>query len=392
MGIAQTGSGKTAAFALPLLQRLVADPFGVHSLVLTPTRELALQIGEQFVALAAGFSLRCAVLIGGQESGAQAAALVSRPHVVVATPGRLRDQLDAQQASRDALARCAALVLDEADRLLEPSFEADLAAVLSVLPRARQTLLFSATLTPSVCELQRLTRKQALLFAVTQGVSLPVGLSQRFVLMPAKVKEVYLAHLLSPDVRAALGLRKMLVFAATVRDCQLLADMLSLLGTRPAVLHSALRQRDRAAALAAFRGGSADLLVATDVASRGLDIPHVDGVLHADVPASYGDYIHRCGRAARVGRPGTSIALVTQYDVQRVQLIEQHTGSAWEALPLDEATVLKGLKRVMDARRQARLNLGQPGGFDERLLELRRMRRRGQERRAAGLSAASAAD
>ena len=129
MGIAQTGSGKTAAFALPLLQRLVADPFGVHSLVLTPTRELALQIGEQFVALAAGFSLRCAVLIGGQESGAQAAALVSRPHVVVATPGRLRDQLDAQQASRDALARCAALVLDEADRLLEPSFEADKAAM-----------------------------------------------------------------------------------------------------------------------------------------------------------------------------------------------------------------------------------------------------------------------
>ena len=389
MGIAQTGSGKTAAFALPLLQRLAVEPYGVHTLVLTPTRELALQIGEQFVALASGFSLRCSVLIGGQDFSTQAQALVGRPHVVVATPGRLREQLDAHGAAAASLSRLAALVLDEADRLLEATFEGDLAVILAALPRQRQTLLFSATLTPAVCELQRLTRSRALLFAVTQGLSLAPGLEQRFVLVPAKVREVYLAHLLAPETRQALRLRSVLVFVATVRECQLLGDTLALLGARPALLHSAMRQRDRAAALTAFRAGTATLLVATDVASRGLDVPSVDAVIHADVPASPADYIHRCGRTARAGRAGTSIAVVTQYDVQRVQLIEQHTGSTWQALPLDEAAVLKALKRVMDARRQARLNLTQPGGFDERLLELRRMRRRGQDRRAAGLSAAA---
>jgi len=391
IGIAQTGSGKTAAFALPCLQRLSCDPYGVYALVLTPTRELALQIGEQFLALAAGFALRVCVSIGGEDFSRQAASLSRRPHVVVATPGRLREQMEAHQDARAAFGRVAMLVLDEADRLLEPSFEPELAVVLASLPPRRQTLLFSATLTPAVCALQRLTGGATFRFAAQEGLSLPQGLRQQMLLTPAKVKEVYLAHVLGEQQLRASRVRSVLLFASTVRSCQLLADMMRMLGCKPVVLHSAMPQRARAAALHRFRAGAASLLVATDVAARGLDVPAVDLVINADVPATPADYIHRCGRTARAGRAGVALTLVTQYDVQRVSNIEQHTGTQMEPLPLEEAEVLKGLTSVMAARRQAALHLAEPGGFDEKLTELRRNRQAGALRRAAGIAAAAEA-
>jgi len=407
IGLAQTGSGKTAAFALPTLQRLAADPYGVYALVLTPTRELALQIGEQFAALAAGFALRCTVCIGGEDFGRQAAELARRPHIVVATPGRLREQLWAHEAACEALRRAAVLVLDEADRLLEPSFEAELAAVLAVLPQRRQTLLFSATLTPAVAQLQRVGGAGAFRFAVggeegaaAGALRLPASLRQQLLLVPAKVKEVYLAHLLQPERLEAARTRSVLLFAPTVRSCQLLADTLAELGLRPAVLHSAMAQKQRAAALTRFRGGGASLLVATDVASRGLDIPSVDLVLNFDVPSAAEDYVHRCGRTARAGRSGLAITLVTQYDVSRVEALEAAIGVTLEPLTLDEAEVLKGMTRVMVARRTASLKsapprrprarrsharpVSEPGGMGEKLAAIKSTRAAGTARRAAG--------
>ena len=390
IGLAQTGSGKTAAFALPILQQLSTDPYGVFAVCLTPTRELASQIAEQFTALAAGFSLRCLLAIGGEAFGSQAAAIARRPHVVVATPGRLAEQLNAHEAARAALARTAVLVLDEADRLLEPSFEAELAAVLACLPLERQTLLFSATLTPAVAQLQRVQgRKGAYSFAAgSETPELPAGLTQQMLLVPAKVKEVYLAHLLQPDRLAAQRVRSALLFCATVAGCQLLAETLIELGHSPAVLHSAMPQRLRSAALTRFRAAATPLLVATDVASRGLDIPQVDLVLHVDVPAQPDDYIHRCGRTARAGRAGTALSLCTQYDVQRVTALERQTGSKLAPIEVEEAEVLKGLTRVMAARRTAQLRLGEPGGFLERLAETKKSRAAGTARRAAAAAAA----
>jgi ATP-dependent RNA helicase DDX49/DBP8 len=388
IGIAHTGSGKTAAFALPILQRLAADPYGVFAVVMTPTRELAVQIAEHFRALSAGFVLRVACCVGGEESCKQAAALARKPHIVVATPGRLRDQLESHGGARAALARVAVLVLDEADRLLEPSFEPELAALLSALPRQRQTLLFSATLTPAVAALQRLTGAAAFRFAAYQDLTLPITLTQQFLLVPAKVKEVYLAYLLDAARLETEGVRSALIFAGSVRSTQLLAEMLIQLGARPAVLHSAMPQKARAAALQRFRSGNASLLVATDVASRGLDIPTVDLVLNFDVPGAPADYVHRCGRTARAGRGGRSLTFVSQYDVGRITEIEAHTGQKLVPLECAEAEVLRGMTAVLAARRAASMQLAQPGGFDEKLAAQRQQRAAGTARRAAGMAAA----
>lgn len=371
IGVAQTGSGKTAAFALPVLQRLACDPFGVFCLVLTPTRELAVQISEQFVALAAGFPLRVCVAIGGEDMAKQAGGITRRPHVLVATPGRLRDHLEAGLEAAQALARTAVVVLDEADRLLEPSFECELGAILPALPRERQTLLLTATLTPAVAALQRLTGPGALRFGVdgspaAAGVGpLPPSLRQTMLLVPAKVKEVYLVHALQPARLEAAGVHSALLFVSTVRGAQLLADTLRQLGSRPAVLHGGLAQRQRGAALASFRSGASRLLVATDVAARGLDIPSVDLVVNVDVPGSAADYAHRAGRAGRAGRPGTVLSLVTQYDTRRVDAIEAATGQSIALVEADEKEALAGMRKVGEARRAAAMRLAEPGGFDE---------------------------
>ena len=380
IGIAHTGSGKTAAFALPLLQHLAAEPYGVFALVMTPTRELAVQIGEQFRALSAGFTLRVAVCVGGEDAGRQMAALSRKPHVVIATPGRLRDQVENHEGVREALRRVAALVFDEADRLLDASFEPELAALLGVLPPRRQTLLFSATLTPAVAALQRLTGAAAFRFAAYEALSLPPSLRQEMLLVPAKVKEVYLAYLLGAERLEAARVRSALVFAGTVRGTQLLGEMLRELGAAPAVLHSAMAQKARVAALQRFRSGAATLLVATDVASRGLDIPTVDLVLNFDVPSEPSDYVHRCGRTARAGRGGRALTFVTQFDIERVTSIEAHTGQKLEPLEVPERDVLRGMTAVLAARRVATMQLAQPGGFDEKLAAQRKARAAGNAR------------
>ena len=402
VGVAQTGSGKTAAFALPLLQRLAADPYGVHTLVLTPTRELAFQIGDQFVALGAGASVDVAVVVGGLDARAHARALAARPHVVVATPGRLADLIGEHEDVAAAFSRAAALVLDEADRLLAPSFAGELAAIARALPPARQTLLFSATLTPSLVTMRGDVMRGAFTFEVRgerkgeraaarrgaarrcaahprppppqayTGLRTVDNLDEAYALIPAKVKDVYLAHAVAgvgeededggdacarrsrstpppPNPRSAL------VFCDTTRSCARLARTLAELGVRCAALHSGLAQKERLRALESFRARRVPILLATDVASRGLDIPSVDLVINYDVPSAPEDYVHRVGRTARAGRAGRALTLVTQYDVSLVQAIEARIGHQLVDARLDEGEVLKGITRVFKARRAAAL-------------------------------------
>jgi ATP-dependent RNA helicase DDX49/DBP8 len=397
VALAETGSGKTAAFVLPLLQRLAADPYGVHTLALTPTRELATQIAEQCVALGAGMPLGVCLVVGGLDARPQALALAARPHIVVATPGRLAALIAAHADVGAAFSRAAALVLDEADRLLDAGFEADLATIVGALPPARQTFLLSATLTDALVELQSgLLPNDPLAWREEEeeeedegrggcgGGSAPADhdpagppaapppprklktartLTEEYALIPARAKDAYAAHLLDPATLDGRGVRAAIVFVGTVKGAAALGRLVAELGAgaaRSVLLHGKLAQPARTAALAAFRAGRARVLIATDVAARGLDIPAVDLVLNYDLPADPADYVHRVGRAGRAGRPGAALSLVTQYDVGRVHRVEAAVGrqlrlAAWLSGADAEAAVLARLGRVSKARRAAAL-------------------------------------
>ncbi|KAL4421690.1 hypothetical protein ABPG77_010634 [Micractinium sp. CCAP 211/92] len=357
IGVAHTGSGKTAAFALPILQKLAKDPFGVFALVLTPTRELAFQLADQFRALGAGMSLKDCVVVGGLDMQAQARELARRPHVVIATPGRLRALLELDAELARGFARTRFLVLDEADRLLEPSFEGELATVLGALPEERQTLLFSATMTKTLVELQKELLRDAYHFQAYEGLQTAKKLRQEYLFIPAKVKEVYLAFLL--ERLDELKCRSAIIFTGTCKGCHLLSVLLEELGIAAAALHSHKPQRARRAALDRFKGGAVPVLLATDVAARGLDIPTVDLVINYDLPMMARDYVHRVGRTARAGRGGWSLSFVTQYDIELVQEIEGLVGQQLEKYEPEEAEVLKGITKVYSAKRAAALRVAE---------------------------------
>jgi ATP-dependent RNA helicase DDX49/DBP8 len=221
MGSAQTGSGKTAAFALPILQMLSRDPFGVYAVVLTPTRELAFQIRDQFAALGAPMQLREFVVVGGLDMMQQAQQLCRRPHVVIATPGRLADHVKSSVGVADVLKRTRFLVMDEADRLLEPCFEPDLAAILDALPAQRVTMLFSATITASISELQHMALSDCFQFQADDPKTTVTTVTEQYCHMPITVKDCYLIHLLRESKSPAL-----IIFTGTRKTCQYLTLLL----------------------------------------------------------------------------------------------------------------------------------------------------------------------
>jgi len=397
MGCAETGSGKTAAFALPMLHRLSEDPYGIFGLVLTPTRELAIQISEQFQALGAPLNLRHAVVIGGVSMVQQSVDLARRPHIVVATPGRLWDHL--RGAAPPDLSKCRFLVLDEADRLFCDGFEKHLAAILAAMthPR-RQTLLFSATMTHSLEDLKSFTRVQPVLFDLTRERALPSSLQQQYLFMPAQVKMCYLVSLLqklllhtsssnsssnssSRSTSSSSDVKSAMVFVGTCQRCQEVTEVLIEAGLTAVSLHSVLSQKRRLAALGKFKSSLVRVLVSTDVASRGLDIPEVDLVVNFDLPRVPSDYVHRVGRTARAGRRGRAVAMVTQYDVALLQGIEGLVGRKMEKCEeVGEEEVVKLLNPVAKATRAARMRLMEVG-FDAEVEEhLRRKKRDKKER------------
>ncbi|KAJ3162820.1 hypothetical protein HDU86_003794 [Geranomyces michiganensis] len=354
IGSATTGSGKTAAFALPILQKLAEDPFGIFALVITPTRELAFQIAEQFRVLGAGVNLKQSVVVGGLDMMTQALELSRRPHVIVATPGRLVDHIN---SSTDAvnLKRLKFLVLDEADRLLDDTFADDLAVILDQLPKKRQTLLFSATMTDEIKELNFSAQedRRPFVYQCNTRFDTVEKLDQRYVFISSTVRDAYLAHL----IRTSFEGKTMIIFTGKCRTCERLRVMLRELGLRSTALHAQMSQADRLGSLAKFKSGIVPILIATDVGSRGLDIPSVQVVLNYELPADATDYVHRVGRTARAGRGGQSVALVTQHDINVLLNIEQKTGRKMEELPVPENDVLEILNEVALAQRVANMHL-----------------------------------
>ncbi|KAJ4825082.1 hypothetical protein Tsubulata_035780 [Turnera subulata] len=313
IALANTGTGKTAAFALPILQSLlqVTPPQSTTAFfacVLSPTRELAVQIRDEFAGLGSGIGLRCALLAGGLDKVQQTIELAKRPHIVVATPGRLLDHLTNTKGF--SLRTLKFLILDEADRLLDDDFESTLDQILQVIPRDRKTYLFSATMTRKVQKLQRACLRNPVKVEVASKYSTVDTLKQQFVLCPPKLKECGLLYLLMLKHHATT-----MVFTRTCDTTQLLALILRNLGLRAIPINGHMSQTQRLAALNKFKASICNILVCTDVASRGLDIPSVDTVINYDFPSNTKDYIHRVGRTARAGQSGLAISLVSQYEL-----------------------------------------------------------------------------
>lgn len=361
IGGARTGSGKTAAFALPILQKWSQDPYGIYALILTPTRELAIQISDQFAALGSTMDLKFVTVIGGLDMLEQASALSRRPHVVIATPGRLADIVRSNgDETVGGLKKCRFLVLDEADRLLNPSFADELADCMSLLPKDRQTLLFTATVTDSIRQLSKQPGKHGkeppFLHEVDGEGSLtavPSTLQQKYLFIPSHIRESYLHDILALPKNEG---KSAIIFVNRTKTAELLRRMLRLLEYRVTALHSDLSQPERLDSLGRFRAEAAKILIATDVASRGLDIPVVEMVINFDLPRDADDYIHRVGRTARAGREGESISLVSEHDVELVHAIEERVkGKMEEYEGCKEARVLENLNVVGKAKREAAL-------------------------------------
>ncbi|KAI9665590.1 MAG: ribosomal RNA processing protein [Trizodia sp. TS-e1964] len=347
IGLAETGSGKTAAFALPILQALLEKPQPLFGLVMAPTRELAYQISQAFEALGALISVRCAVIVGGMDMVPQSIALGKKPHIIVATPGRLLDHLENTKGF--SLRNLKYLVMDEADRLLDLDFGPILDKILKVLPRERRTYLFSATMSSKVESLQRASLSNPLRVSVSSNKYQTVStLLQSYLFFPHKHKDIYLVFLLNDFAGQSA-----IVFTRTVNETQRLAILLRSLGFGAIPLHGQLSQSARLGSLAKFRSGNRSILVATDVAARGLDIPSVDLVLNFDLPPDSKTYIHRVGRTARAGKSGHAISFVTQYDVEIWMRTEASLGRKLPEYAAAKEEVMVLSERVGEAQRLA---------------------------------------
>ncbi|MCJ1432185.1 putative RNA helicase [Xylographa pallens] len=368
IGGSRTGSGKTVAFAVPILQKWAEDPMGIFALILTPTRELALQIYEQFQAISAPQALKAVLITGGTEMRPQALALSQRPHVVIATPGRLADHIATSgNDTVSGLRRTRIVILDEADRLLASgrgSMLSDVETCLSALPPSheRQTCLFTATVTPEVMALKALPRAKGrppiyiCEVDTSSTLAIPSTLSQFYLQVPLTYREAYL-HILLLTPRN-LARRSVIVFCNRTATANLLERLLRGLEHRVTSLHSLLPQHERTSNLARFRASAARILIATDVASRGLDIPEVDLVVNYDIPRNPDDYIHRVGRTARAGRKGEAITMVGQRDVELVLAIEARAGRKMleyeeEGVNIETRVVRDALKEVGEKKRAA---------------------------------------
>ncbi|KAL8142506.1 hypothetical protein V2J09_015538 [Rumex salicifolius] len=335
LGLAQTGTGKTAAFALPILHRLAENPYGVFALVITPTRELAYQLAEHFRALGSCLHVRVAVVVGGMDKITQATTLMRKPHIVVATPGRIKVLLDENPDIASVFSKTKFLVLDEADRVLDVGFEDELKVIFKCLPKNRQTLLFSATMTPDLQTLLELSGNKAYFFEAYEGLRTVDSLTQK--------------------------------------TCHLLNLLLEQLDQDIAALHSYKSQSDRLTALHHFKSGHVPILLATDVASRGLDIPTVDLVINYDIPRDSTDYVHRVGRTARAGRGGMALSMITQNDVDLIHKIEADLGKKLEEFECKENDVLANLTKVYKAKRVVTMKM-LDDGFEDKVKERRKQK------------------
>jgi len=340
LGIAQTGTGKTAAFVLPMITRLEkgrARARMPRTLILEPTRELAAQVEENFVKYGKNHKLNIALLIGGVSFDDQERKLERGADVLIATPGRL---LDHRERGKLLLTGVEILVIDEADRMLDMGFIPDIERICEMLPFTRQTLFFSATMPPEITKLTEKFLQAPVRVEVAKPASAATTVLQRLVKSGSKPwdKRETLRNLIRAE---EAEIKNAIIFCNRKVDVAELYRSLVKYEFDAGALHGDMDQRARMAMLGAFRDGKLKLLVASDVAARGLDIPDVSHVFNYDVPIHSEDYVHRIGRTGRAGRSGKSFTIVTRADQKYVDAIEKLTGQKVEWLDGDLSTVVQ---------------------------------------------------
>jgi ATP-dependent RNA helicase RhlE len=334
LGVAQTGTGKTAAFLLPILQqlaaaKLAAAPRSTRALVLAPTRELAAQIGERAHAYGRLLGLRHAVVFGGVGFGPQIKALARGVDLLIATPGRLLDLIGQGRLRLDQVTH---LVLDEADRMLDMGFIRDVRKIVGLLPKERQSLLFSATMPPEIARLAGELLRAPVRVEVSPPTRTADRIDQRVFMMEASAKRAFLANLLADPAMA-----RVIVFTRTKHGANRVAQHLHKAGIAAEAIHGNKSQGARQRALEQFRTGRARVLVATDIAARGIDVDDVTHVVNYEIPNVPESYVHRIGRTARAGAAGIAISLCDPSERAYLRDIEKLTNRQLTDAPSDTA-------------------------------------------------------
>lgn len=376
VALSPTGSGKTAAFVLPVVTTLSKDPYGIYCLALSPTRELAEQISQQFKAFGGGMQISVTNVYGGTDFSKQANAIEKNPHIIVATPGRLLQHLEG--TTKFAFDELRYLILDEVDRMFNEGFWQDVEKILQYIPQSRQTLLYTATLRDEIPIAKALTEPPSSTpmpfsnlgncrysddkntFYWTPTDDIVPQIEHQMIPVPPDVREIYLVVLLEEIVKEN-ELSQVIVFVNKCETCELVTLILRQLSYKAAMLHSEMKQDERLKSLDDFRAGRQRILVATDIAARGLDIIFVDIVIHYNLPTSHIIYEHRSGRTARqAGRTGRSILFISgnlNYESKLVTEIENKIGHPMEILKIEEKKTIEKMKTVLNARQHASMDM-----------------------------------
>jgi superfamily II DNA/RNA helicase len=312
MGIAQTGTGKTLAFALPMVQRIAQTK--KKGLVILPTRELASQVDDEIRKIASGLGVRTAVLVGGASMQHQVEQLRRNPHIIIGTPGRMNDLLDSKKLR---LSDVGILVLDEADRMLDMGFSPQIKMILRHVPSERQTMLFSATMPSEILGLAKTYMKMPVHIEVARAGSVVEGINQELYVVQRDQKNRLLDKLLH-DFKGTV-----LVFSRTKHGAKKICRVVKQMGHSAAEIHSNLSLPQRRKSLAGFKNGTFRVLVATDIAARGIDVTDIELVVNYDLPDSPDDYVHRIGRTGRAGKQGHAITFIAPDQRGKVRLIER---------------------------------------------------------------------
>lgn len=323
IGVAQTGTGKTLAFALPLLQRIAATKR--QGLIILPTRELAMQVDAVLRQVGEPFGVRRALLIGGAALPAQVKQLRQRPHVVIGTPGRIIDHLDQKNLTLEMVG---VLVLDEADRMLDMGFAPQIMRILQRVPRERQTMLFSATMPPAIVTIASQHMRRPMRAEVARTGTVAAGVNQELFVIRREHKIQLLHQLLGKYTGTVL------VFSRTKYGAKKLCRTMRSLGHDAAEIHSNLTLAQRRRSLEGFKSGAFRVLVATDIAARGLDVYNIALVVNFDLPDHLEEYVHRVGRTGRAGKDGQAISFVTPEQRGKVRMLERLVRTPLRVSPL----------------------------------------------------------